>query len=84
MSKQIKGCKREDITPFVISSQNEMYERIGNEMVLNHQHPSDFIKARMKTKYDRLLTSSKKVRADLELVEKLNYDNEKCSREAKY
>ena len=69
-SKRDANGKREDITPFEIFSQNEIYERVGNEMVLNHQHPSDFIKARMKTKYDRLLTSSKKVRADLELVEK--------------
>ena len=69
-SKSIKGSKQQDITPFEISSQNEKYERVGNEMLLNRQHPSDFIKARVKTKYDRLLTSSKKIKADLELVEK--------------
>jgi hypothetical protein len=69
-SKRDANAKREDITPFEIISQNEIYQQVGNEMVLFHQYPSAFVKPRTKTKYDRLLTSSSKVKADLELVEK--------------
>jgi len=65
-----KEGKREDTTPFEIISQIPTCAIIDGVFILEHHQIGDFIKAKSQKKYDRLVITSSKIRADIELTEK--------------
>ena len=70
MSKQTKDCKRDDITPYMIVSQNETSVSDGPFNFTDNKYPSEVIKHKSKQRFDRLLTTTKKSKPDLVLWEK--------------
>ena len=69
-SKRDSNGKRSDITPYMIASQNEITENDGLFTFTDDRYPSDVIKHKSKQRFDRLLTTTKKAKPDLELREK--------------
>ena len=70
MSKQTKNCERADITPYMIVSQNELSVVDGPFNFTDDRYPSEVIKHKSKQRFDRLLTTTKKAKPDLQLREK--------------
>ena len=54
----------------MIVSQNEITEFDGSFKFTDDKYPSDVIKHKSKQRFDRLLTTTKKAKPDLELREK--------------
>ena len=69
-SKRDSNGKRDDITPYVIASQNETSVSDGPFNFTDDRYPSEVIKHKSKQRLDRLLTTTRKTKPDLELREK--------------
>ena len=69
-SKRDSNGKRDDITPYIIASQNETSVSDGPFKFTDDKYPSEVIKHKSKQRFDRLLTTTKKAKPDLELREK--------------
>ena len=69
-SKRDSNGKRDDITPYVIVSQNETSVSDGPFNFTDDNYPSEVIKQKTKQRFDRLLTTTKKAKPDLVLREK--------------
>jgi len=69
-SKRDENGKRDDLTGYSIVSQNYRVEKDGMFKFIDDRYPTDIIKAKSKQRFDRLVTTSRSVKADLILREK--------------
>ena len=69
-SKRDSNGKRDDITPYMIASQNGLSVSDGPFNFIDDRYPIDVIKHNSKQRFDRLLTTTWKAKPDLVLREK--------------